>query len=526
MFMLGIAVLAGFGVYWLLEKIARLVQGRGAHAGASRRGGWIAAGIGVLLVALLLFEHLAVPLPLSDARIPAVYGQISADPAPVSVLQVPLGWRNSFGVFGPEQTQLQYFQAGHGKPMLGGNISRAPDFKLDYFRRIPYFQALTEVEFGRPVPPELAAAAAAQVGELAYLYDLGYVLLMPPVPDRLPYADTWQAAWEFVKSTLPLEPKPFWAQDGIEAYRVVQPAGADSFRLDLGAPGTYPYRGEGWDAAETDAPYDTSATWATAAASRLFVPLRNVDPTASYAVRMNVHPFAYPGAPAQSVALVVNGRELERKTLADGWQEVEWAVPGAALRNGLNRLELRWGQTAVPRQVLGGSRAIGSTGVELPVDADLKAFADGGFMALFDEAGVQSDASAGRRGVNVTVLDPRTGRVVEKVGFDTAANEGESERLAEFLAGVAPGQIVLVASYGDAGAHLTKNAVAGLRSLGADVTLDGLQGNYFAVVGEKGAAPGTAVQAVDPNEAFVRVSLNPDRRELAAAVDWVEVRPR
>ncbi len=526
MFMLGIAVLAGYGVDWLLEKLVRLSQGRAADRGTSRRAGWIATAAALLLVALILFEHLAVPLPLSDARIPAVYEQIAADPAPVSVMQVPLGWRNSFGVFGPEQTQLQYFQTGHGKPMLGGNISRAPDFKLDYFRRIPYFQALTEIEFGRPVTPELAAAAQAQAADLAYLYDLGYVLLMPPIPDRLPYADTWQASWEFVKSTLPLAPEPFWAQDGIEAYRVVQPAGDDSFRLDLGAPGTYPYRGEGWDAAETDAPYDVSATWATAPASRLFFPLRNVDPAATYAVRMNVHPFAYPGAPAQTVALAVDGRELERKTLAGGWQEVEWAVPGAALRDGLNRLELRWGQTAVPRQVLGGSRAIGSTGVELPVDADLKAFADGGFMALFDEAGAQSDASAGRRGVNVTVLEPRTGRVLEKVGFDTTANEGESERLAQFLADVTPGQIVLVASFGDAGAHLTEEAVAGLRSIGADVTLDGLRDNYFAVVGVKGAEPGTAAQAIDPNEAFVRVSLNPDRRELAAAVDWVEIGPR
>jgi hypothetical protein len=50
--------------------------------------------------------------------------------------------------------------------------------------------------------------------------------------------------------------------------------------------------------------------------------------------------------------------------------------------------------------------------VQLPIDADLKAFADGGFIALFDEAtGAQSDGSAGRRGVNLTVLDPATGAV-------------------------------------------------------------------------------------------------------------------
>ncbi len=77
-----------------------------------------------------------------------------------------------------------------------------------------------------------------------------------------------------------------------------------------------------------------------------------------------------------------------------------------------------------------GSRAIGSTGADLPIDADLKAFADGGFMALFDETGEQSDGSAGRRGVNVTVLDPQSGAVRDKAGFDTTASAAESLRLA------------------------------------------------------------------------------------------------
>jgi hypothetical protein len=96
-----------------------------------------------------------------------------------------------------------------------------------------------------------------------YLYDTRYVLLYPPIPGRPPYTDTWQDAWDFVKRTLPLAPEPFWAQDGIEAYRVLQPGGGDQFYLNLGEAGTYPYRGEGWDAAEVDAPYEASATWAT-----------------------------------------------------------------------------------------------------------------------------------------------------------------------------------------------------------------------------------------------------------------------
>jgi hypothetical protein len=441
------------------------------------------------------------------------------------VLQLPLGWRNSFGVFGPEQTQLQYFQSAHGRPMLGGNISRAPDFKMDYFKRIPYFQALTEIEFGRPVSPELRDAAAAQAAELAYLYDSKFVVLTPPIPGRLPYADTWQAAWDFVKSTWPIEDKPFYAEDGIEAYHVRQDPGRDSFRLDLGEPGTFPYRGEGWDAAETDTPYETNATWATAPQSRLFIPLRQVDPAATYNVRLRVHPFAYGGSARQTVSLAVNGVQEsdQAQPLSDGWQEIAWQIPGRALVDGLNRLDLKWGYTAAPRTVTPGSRQIGSTGMELPIDADVKAFADGGFIALFDAAGEQVDASAGRRGVNVTVLEPKTGKVTDQVGFDTTANEGESAKLAAYLAQVPAGSPVLVASYADAWAHLTEDAVAALRKVGADVTLDALQNQYFAIIGAAGAQPGSAVQTVDPTDAFARVSLNRDRRDLAGAVDWVEI---
>jgi len=175
--------------------------------------------------------------------------------------------------------------------------------------------------------------------------------------------------------------------------------------------------------------------------------------------------------------------------------------------------------------VLGGSRAIGATGVDLPIDADLKAFVEGGFIALFDEEGSQTDASAGRRGVNVTVLDPGTGEVTAAVGFDTTANAYESDALAAYVAEIDEGVPVLVVSNGDAGVHLTEEAVEALRTLGADVALEDLRASHFAIVGVKGAAPGSAVVAVDPDEAFVRVSLNRDRRTLAAAVDWVEARP-
>ena len=516
--MLGLAVLVGFALAWLLRTRGPALR---------RPQTWIAGA----LCGLILFEHLALPLPLTDVAVPAVYAQIAADPAPISVLQIPLGWRNSFGTFGPEATIHQVYQTVGGKPMLGGNISRAPDFKLDYFRRIALFQVLRDIQFGSDPDPALVAEAQAQAGALMALYNIGYVLLMPPVPGRLPYADHWQATWDFVKETLPLEDRPFWTGDGIEAYRVAQPRLDDAFTLDLGEPGTFPYRGEGWDAAETDASYDIPAIWATASESRLFIPLRQVDRAATYAVTVNAHPFAYPGSSAQTATLRVNGVDAGARELGADWQTLQWEVSGAALIDGLNRLELVWGYTARPRDVLTGApkggnplgATIGTTGVTLPVDADLKAFADGGFIALFDEGGEQHDGSAGRRGVNVTVLDPAQGRVLEQVGFDTEANAYESEALAAYLRGIPAGRIVLVVSYGNASAHLTDDAMAALQGIGAGVGLADLQGRYFAMIGVQGATVGSAAVATGADEAFLSISRNRDRRPLAAAVDWVQV---
>jgi hypothetical protein len=358
---------------------------------------------------------------------------------------------------------------------------------------------------------------------LVYLYNIGYVLLFPPIPERYPYVDHWQEAWDFVKATLPLEDKPFWSEGGIEAYRVAQPAGADAFHLDLGAPGTFPYRGEGWDSAAEDIIYDTTAIWATEGSSRLFIPLRTIDPTAGYQVTVRLHPYAYPGAPQQRVTLTVNGTSLATQPVAPDWQELSWEVPGSLLLNGLNRLELAWDYHAVPRTVLAGNRAIGTTGVQLPVDAELKAFADGGYIALYDEEGAQSDGSAGRRGVNVTVMDPATGDILDKKGFDTTANPYESDALADYLATIPAGQIILVATYGDAWSHLTAEAVAELQKFGLDVTLETIQGHYLAAAGVQGAAAGSGAWVLHESEAFLKISLERDRRALAAAVDWVEV---
>jgi len=149
------------------------------------------------------------------------------------------------------------------------------------------------------------------------------------------------------------------------------------------------------------------------------------------------------------------------------------------------------------------------------VDIEVHSHADFSFITVgFGESAV--DASAHRRGFNVAVLDAASGAVLDKHGFDTAANPYEAQSLAEYLQTIPDGRIVIVSSKGaDAAAFLRE----GFGVVGGSAEPPPVP---YALIGVKGAPPGTAAEVA--GEAYLRLGANPDTRPLAAAVDWVEIR--
>lgn len=525
--MLALAVLAGYGVWRLFGIGRRRDTGTRGHGDGetSRRLAHQSTNLPIylstcLLAVLILVEHLAIPLPTTDAAIPAVYRQIAQEPGEFAIMQLPLGWRNSFGALGSEQTQLQYFQTAHGKPIIGGNISRAPDYKLAYFARIPLFQAITGLEAYQEPAPEVDAAAREQAGALMALYDVRYFVTTPAIPGRYPYQDTWQRTEAYALEVLPLEKPALWEQDGYRVYRVLPPAPPSPFRLDIGVPGAEPYLGQGWDVRSDETPYNASANWITGRKADLYLPLAGPQ---EVTLRLAIAPLSYDGAPPQTLSLSVNGQAvLPPQALAPGWQTVAVRVPADVTRRGPNRVRLQFAWAASPRAVFPdpASRAmIGATGLASPVNLDVHSFAEA-FVTATDAAGASVDLSTGRRGYNVAVLDPRTGRLLDRRGFDTAANPYETDALAAHLAAIPRGRIVVIATKEDATANLTPAAVAALRNVGSRVAdPTELAGMAHALVGVQGASPGTAAEAIAPDDTFLRVAG--DFRTLAAAVDWV-----
>ena len=499
--MLSLAVLGGFGAWWLLNRL--------------RRASPLQVFGSLLLVALVIFEHWSVPLPLTDARIPPVYEQVAADPGDFAILQLPMGWRNSFGVQGAENTQTQYYQTYHQKRLLSGNISRNPPFKFDYFLRVPILDSLVTLQTYGQVDAGRRAADQANAGEFVSFYDIRYVVVAPGVPGRPPYVDTRDEAVAYAEEVLPVE--KIYDKDGWLLYRVEQPPLPDTFTVDFGTlePRTLMVLGEGWADAETI--QGASANWAVAQDARVFLP---ATAGADYRLTITSTPFEYPGSGEQGLTLRVNGQHLERRGMSPGWATHSWQVPAGLLRPGLNDVRFEFDRLDMPADVLPGNGAIGATGIQAPVAIEVNSGGpeDFAFITIGTGDGVE-DGSLHHPGYNLSVLDPRSGKLLDRRGFDTTpgGSESQASALADFVASVAEGQIVVVALQGEGAAYLTGEAVAAFHAIGGQADPRGTSGWSHAIVGTKGAAPGTALEVAGPGSGWLRVA--PDRRTLAIAVD-------
>ena len=499
--MLSLAVLVAFAVVWICQKLK----------GKSQK-------FMPLLVfsffLLTLFEHLSIPLPLTDARVPEVYAQVAREPGDFVVLTLPLGWRNSFGQQGAEDTRTQYYQSAHQKFIFPGNIQRNPPFLFEYFDRVPIFHSLTEIEFYRDVSADVLARDQAVAPALMTFFDVRYVVIHPAIPMRPPYSDTRGAVIEYVQKVLPLGEK-IYDRDGVIAYRVNQAPLPAKQQIAFGTDAAHIYQAEGWDRDETIA--DAPASWANRREARVLFPIRDI---ADYQLSLRALPFAYPQSPAQTMQVLVNGQPVHRFELKPCWENYATTIPARALHLGINNLALKFGYAVRPRDVLPASFAIGSTGVPSPVDIVVNA-ADIGSIKLNGR-----EVSPMGRGYNVVVLDPKSGAVVSAKVFNTVDDIAQSRAMTDFLTQIPNGFIVAVASQDEVAANLGDRTVAGLHSLGAQIDMRRSPHRSHALIGVKGAATGSALEQSNAGTAFVSVGHSPDERTLAAAVSSIVIEKR
>ncbi|MEX1018037.1 MAG: interleukin-like EMT inducer domain-containing protein [Litorilinea sp.] len=490
MLMLCAAVLAAYGLAWLHARAPRWVRGRHTLA----------------IVAVLLFsvEHLSLPLPLTDARIPSIYGTLARIPGDFAVLELPTGWRNGARIVGRADELImlqQWYQTAHAKRRLGGNTSRNPQSKFQYFTDAPLIGDLIALmnadrdHLAAALEPELDALIAHHrptAGQV--LVDLGvrYVLLHTE-PARSP-----PALQRFVQEALPLTLVGAWdgldwtgQPAGIRLYAVdatvnaTQPSSAQPSRartIDLTAPAGNLYLAEGWSAHYTGA---QPLRLAQRAQVDLLLPAHRAPTT----YRLTLEPTL---PPSTDFDVRWQGQPLTDWTLQGG--ELTITPPVATT---MARLTLDFGPAPLAPTAWTDGATLDSSlpAINLPATNLLVRSAGeevGDFAQIFVNG---HDHAPNLIGYNLVALTS-TGTVLETAAFDTHGDPAAGDALAHWLTQWPAGTLIAGAVADEASLNLNAAAVAALATVGSTVDLRGQFRSSHAFIGMVGAQPGQAREAV------------------------------
>lgn len=494
----------------LLACVAPLVAAGAAGASAwvtarARPSGGAPRLVAVALLVLLLFEHLSAPLPLSDLRVPALYGRVAAAAGDFALLELPPGWRNGARVAGKSDLvimQQLWNQTAHGKRLLGGNTSRNPEFKFQFFSEdptlarliaetnavdLPQHDALRAALAAAPIAPADAARARAW----AATWGIRYIMVHR---NKLP-ATTEAVLRQLLPVTLEAEEGP------LALYRVADAPPPTQFTV-AAATGRM-ILAEGWSPPELG-----EAVYAQRREARLLLP---IGPDARQ-LRFDLWALA----PDQEVTLVVNGREVGRMAVPLERTSVRFDLPADLTPPLLSDVRLQFAALRPVTEIVAAtagppfSLVVRSAGQET-----------GDFAHIYVN-GV--DRSPNRRGYNLVALHPADGRVLAAAAFDTHADPAASSELAAWVRALPPGTVVAGAIRDEATHNLGQEAVDALHTIGsaADLRRHFRWGHAF--IGAAGAQQTPAQEEVSGwRVAQATLGMTTTAPQVAAALLCVEV---
>jgi hypothetical protein len=206
MVMLNLAVLVGLGVGWL-----------GGWRGR-RLGSW---GVGGVAGALICFEFLAIPYPMTEVEVPSFYRQVAQEPGDFVLMELPMNWDRPIHMFNQTYHNKKVIAAYFGKPNPLSVVEKTP--VLQHFRYLG---------------PDIIAQDISEIGtSVLASFNVRYVILdlyQMPIEN-----EEWRMENGEREVTLHLteevfgDTAPFYRDERLIVYRVEEPADPRPF-LSLG----------------------------------------------------------------------------------------------------------------------------------------------------------------------------------------------------------------------------------------------------------------------------------------------------
>ncbi len=482
MLLLCAAPLAANGLIWLTTQLQWKARGNSRLIPITL----------VIIACLFTIEHISTPLPLSDFRVPPIYQRIAQEPGDFALLELPTGWRNGARVLGKSDVLImmqQWYQTAHTKRRLGGNTSRNPEYKFQYFSESPLLSdliALMNADRSHLAPPLEAdySAIADRARELApdlfALLGVRFVtlhvekspaLLVRLVEEALPLTlvEEWQGPdWTGAPSTIRL-------------YAVNASPLREAHTVNFGDPTSQLYLAEGWS------------------------PAGSLE-QGRYALRPTVD-LLLPNRP-NGAQVILNYSQESTITYAYQGDNLgtqsgtthTLLLPASVEQSSPIRLTLAFESPPTPISTLvPDATPIGSTGISL----------DSGIAVLLQSAGEEVgdfahiwingvDYAKNTIGYNLVALAP-TGEVFDQAVFNTMI-PGESARMAAWLDQWQPGTIILGAGADSVADEyrmaLDESATNALQRIGVAGDLRGKFRWSHVFAGVAGAPPASAPEEI------------------------------
>ncbi|MDJ0556981.1 MAG: interleukin-like EMT inducer domain-containing protein [Microcoleaceae cyanobacterium MO_207.B10] len=99
-----------------------------------------------------------------------------------------------------------------------------------------------------------------------------------------------------------------------------------------------------------------------------------------------------------------------------------------------------------------------------------------------------------QRGLNVAIFDESDGKLIDSKSFDLFSDPTAAESFAKLIEGLSKGKIVAIAVKDDATINLSERAKKAFKSIGSSLIDSLLLRGSYAIVGYKGATPGSVVE--------------------------------
>ncbi len=215
--MLSLAILAGYGLQYIFDitKIKSFNKGNKENI------------IFIVMSCLILFEFLAVPFPMSSAKIPAIYEQMAAETDDYAILEIPASSTDHY----------MYFQTLHGKKLVNGYVSRTPDYALEFTSHTPLISDLMTLSDADTFSRQEGANIWIRDGimgkknrtELLFMfnyYNIKYIIIHK---DYLSDHE-FSFASNLIHDTLGIEPVVY-DRDGLWVYHIPTYQNSSSFML-------------------------------------------------------------------------------------------------------------------------------------------------------------------------------------------------------------------------------------------------------------------------------------------------------